>query len=181
MREKAIYLLAFWARALRQVASQGNPDVLATVKPCEYSKHASAGEWQPARCHLPQPRPAYGGVRRAREQGWLGGKRPSLPPGDGKVALAVQRWSQGLFSKVSFRGLLLDPPAAFRVVQIRLGAGIKKTRSLRAVITRRRSKWRACIEFCLVTDHRALIYTDTHTVTKPETHFTSFPCYFLHY
>lgn len=126
MREKAIYLLAFWGRALRQVPSQGNPDVLATVKPCEYSKHASVGEWQPARCHLPQPRPAYAGVRRAREQGWLGVMRPSHPPGDRRVALAVQRWSQGLFSKVSLRGLLPDPPAAFRVVQIRLGAGIRK-------------------------------------------------------
>lgn len=30
MREKAIYLLAFWRCALRQAPSQGNPDVLAT-------------------------------------------------------------------------------------------------------------------------------------------------------
>lgn len=54
------------------------------------------------------------------------GKRPSLPASDGKVALVVQRWRQGLFRKASLRGLLPDPPAAFRVVQIRLGAGIRK-------------------------------------------------------
>ena len=76
MREKAIYLLAFWRCALRQAPSQGNPDVLATNTVSTASTPPQGSGSRVA--HLPQPCPAEsaGPVSRA---GWRA-RDPHFPP-----------------------------------------------------------------------------------------------------